>query len=135
MNAKFIIKEHCAIAEGLTVHTGNHPRVIGKFITDITEYNKPKGYDKDVIIEEDVWIGCNVTILTGVIIGRGVTVAANAVVNKSIPPYCICGGIPAKFIKFYWTIDQILEHEVKLYPEHERYTKEQLETLFRKYNK
>ena len=77
--------------------------------------------DKDVVVEEDVWVGCNVTLLAGVTIGRGSTVAAGAVVSKSMPPYCICGGIPAKFIKFYWTIDQILEHEAKLYSEEERY--------------
>lgn len=100
------------------------------YVTDITEENKPKGFDKDVIIEEDVWIGCNVTLLAGVTIGRGTTVAAGAVVSKSMPPYCICGGVPAKFIKFYWTIDQILEHETKLYPKEERYTRDQLEDMF-----
>ena len=69
-NAKIIIKGNCAIAKHLTIHTGNHARVIGKFVTDITEANKPEGYDKDVIIEKDVWIGSNVTILAGVHIGR-----------------------------------------------------------------
>lgn len=72
-NAKFICKGHCAIAEGLTVHTGNHARIIGLYVKDITEANKPKGYDKDVVVEEDVWIGCNVTLLSGVTIGRGTT--------------------------------------------------------------
>lgn len=109
--------------------------MVGKFVTDITEANKPKGYDKDVVVEEDVWIGCNVTLLSGVTIGRGTTVAAGAVVSKSMPPYCVCGGIPAKFIKFYWTIDQILEHEEKLYPERERYTRMQLEKISVKWQK
>ena len=118
----------------MTVHTGNHARIVGKFVTDITEANKPLGYDKDVVVEKDVWIGCNVTLLSGVTIGRGTTVAAGAVVSKSMPPYCICGGVPAKFIKFYWTIDQILEHETKLYPEKDRYKRQQLEELFKKYN-
>lgn len=68
-------------------------------------------------------------------IGRGTIVAAGAVVSKSMPPYCVCGGIPARFIKFYWTIDQILEHEKKLYSEEKRYTKETLEQLFLKYQK
>lgn len=134
-NAKFICKGHCAIAENLTVHTGNHTRLIGLFITDITEENKPIGYDKDVIVEEDVWIGCNVTLLSGITIGRGSTVAAGAVVNKTMPPYCICGGVPAKFIKFYWTIDQILEHEAKAYPENERYSRKELEDIFLKWLK
>lgn len=133
INAKFICKGNCAIAERLTVHTGNHARIVGKFVTDITEANKPLGYDKDVIVEEDVWIGCNVTLLAGVTIGRGTTVAAGAVVSKSMPPYCVCGGVPAKFIKFYWTIDQILEHESKLYPEAERYSRNQLEDIFEQY--
>lgn len=54
-------------------HTGNHARIIGLYVKDITEANKPKGYDKDVVVEEDVWIGCNVTLLSGVTIGRGTT--------------------------------------------------------------
>lgn len=134
LNAKCIIKDNCAIAAGLNVQTGNHARIIGMYITDITEANKPKGYDSDVIIENDVWIGSKVTILSGVTVGRGCTVAAGAVVAKSTPPYAIIGGVPAKFIKFYWTIDEILLHESKLYPESERFTREQLEEIFRKYN-
>ncbi len=129
-NARFICKGHCALAEGLTVHTGNHVRIVGLFVNDIKENNKPVGYDKDVIVEEDVWIGCNVTLLAGVTIGRGSTVAAGAVVTKSMPPYCICGGVPAKFIKFYWSIDQILEHEQKLYPQDQRLSRQQLEQIF-----
>jgi acetyltransferase-like isoleucine patch superfamily enzyme len=128
-NARFIVKKGCSIACGLNVQTGNHARKIGVFVNEITESNKPAGYDHDVIIEEDVWIGSNVTLLPNVIIGRGTTVAAGAVVNKSMPPYCICGGVPAKVIKYYWTIDQILEHEKKLYSENERYTREQLERI------
>ena len=110
-NAKFIVHENCCIAEELTVHTGNHAMVVGKFCSDITEANKPKGYDEDVVVNSDVWIGCRVTLLSGVHIGRGAIIAAGAVVNKNIPPYAIAGGVPAKFIKFKWSIDQILEHE------------------------
>ena len=134
LNAKFICKGHDAIAENLTVHTGNHARIVGTFVSDIRESNKPEGFDQDVVIEEDVLIGCNVTLLAGVTIGRGTTVAAGAVVSKSMPPYCICGGVPARFIKFYWTVDQILEHEAKLYEEKDRYTREQLEEIYSKYN-
>lgn len=129
-NAKFIMKKNSGASFGLKVSTGNHARIIGIPYRCITEATKPIGLDHDVIIEEDVWIGMNVTILSGVTIGRGATVAAGAIVNKSIPPYSICGGVPAKFIKFYWTIDQILEHEEKLYDEKERFTREELESLF-----
>lgn len=128
-NAKVIIKSNTTIAEGLTIHTGNHARVIGRFVSDITDKDKPQGYDKNVFIENDVWIGSNVTILAGVTIGRGSTVAAGAVVNKNVPPYSIVGGVPAKVIKFYWSVEQILEHEKNLYPENERYTREELEKI------
>lgn len=135
LNAHFICKGNCAIAENLTIHTGNHARICGSFVTEITEANKPEGYDRDVIVEEDVWIGCNVTLLAGITIGRGATVAAGAVVAKSMPPYCICGGVPAKFIKFYWSIDQILEHESVLYPENERFSRQELQKLFEEWEK
>ena len=92
-NAKFIIKSHCSIAEGLTVHTGNHARLKGRFVSDITDADKPDGYDKDIVVENDVWIGCNVTLLSGITVGRGATIAAGAVVSRNVPPYCIVGVI------------------------------------------
>lgn len=131
-NAKVIIKSNTTIAEGLTIHTGNHARVIGRFVSDITDMDKPKGYDSDVIIENDVWIGSNVTLLMGVTVGRGATIAAGAVVNKDIPPYCIVGGVPAKVIKYYWTIDEILQHEKLLYEESNRYSRGELEKIIGK---
>ena len=132
-NARFIMKKNSGSAYGLKVITGNHARIVGIPYRNITEATKPKGLDKDVVVNEDVWIGMNVTLLSGVTIGRGTTVAAGAVVTKSMPPYCICGGVPARFIKFYWTIDQILEHESKLYSIEERYGRERLERIFAEY--
>ena len=128
---KLVIKGHCAIADHFTVHTGNHARTVGKFITDI--YPKPDSYDQDVIIEEDVWIGSHVTILSGVHVGRGSTLAAGAVVAKDVPPYSIVGGIPAKFIKFQYTKEQIKQHEVALYPESERLSDDEIEEIFKLY--
>ena len=133
--AKLTIRGNCAIAENFTVHTGNHARLSGMFITDINDDNKPEGYDKDVVIEEDVWIGCNVTLLAGVTIGRGATIAAGAVVNKDIPPYCIAGGVPARVIKFYWNIEDIMMHEEKLYPQENRLTEFQLKEIFKIYGR
>ncbi len=134
-HAKFIMKKNSGAAYGLKISTGNHARIVGIPYRCIRENQKTEGLDKDIVVESDVWIGMNVTLLAGVNIGRGTTIAAGAVVARSMPPYCVCGGVPAKFIKFYWTIEQILEHEEKLYSEEERYTREQLEEIFEKYNR
>lgn len=53
----------------------------------------------EVIIGDNVWLGDKVAVLSGVHIGDGVIVAANAVVTQDIPPYSLVGGIPAKIIK------------------------------------
>ncbi|WP_264565365.1 acyltransferase [Flavobacterium sp. N3904] len=52
-----------------------------------------------ILLEKDVWLGCNVVVLKGVSIGAGSIVAAGAVVTKSIPANQIWGGVPAKFLK------------------------------------
>ena len=133
-NAKYIMKKHSGAAEGLCVITGNHERKIGRFYRTISENEKTKGLDKDVIVEEDCWIGANVTLLSGVTIRRGTTIASGAVVNKSSAPYSVIGGVPARHIKFYWTIEEILQHEKMLYNKDERYTREELENFFSKHN-
>ena len=55
--------------------------------------------DKCTVIEDDVWIGHNSTIIAGVNIGKGSIITAGAVVTKDIPPCEIWGGVPAKKIK------------------------------------
>lgn len=52
----------------------------------------------EIIIEDDVWIGGHASILPGVKISKGSVIAAGAVVNKSVPPYTVVGGIPARKI-------------------------------------
>lgn len=52
-----------------------------------------------VIIEDNVWIGERVCILSGVRVGKGAIIAANAVVTHDVPEGCIVGGVPAKLIK------------------------------------
>ena len=109
-----------------TIITGDH-RIdfIGRFIMDSND--KLPENDAPVTVEDDVWAGANITILKGVTIGRGSVIAAGAVVTKSCPPYSIIGGVPAKILKFRFTVDEVLEHEKALYSESQRLSREELE--------
>lgn len=53
-----------------------------------------------VKIGDNVWIGDRATILSGVTIGEGAIIAANAVLTHDVPAYTVVGGVPAKVIKF-----------------------------------
>jgi chloramphenicol O-acetyltransferase type B len=72
-----------------------------------------KGPERDtfsrgqVCIGNDVWIGYGATVLSGVIVGDGAVIAANAVVTKDVPPYAITGGIPAEIIEYRFSPDII----------------------------
>ena len=54
----------------------------------------------DIVIQDDVWLGLNVSVMDGVTIGQGAIVGAGAVVTKDIPPYAVAGGVPAHVIRF-----------------------------------
>ena len=57
------------------------------------------GQKGDIIIGNDVWIGYEAVILSGVTIGDGAVIGCRAVVTKDVPPYTIVGGVPAKPIR------------------------------------
>lgn len=63
----------------------------------------------DIIIEDDVWIGANVTILSGVRIGQGAVIAAGSIVTKDIPAYAVAAGNPATVIKYRFSEEMIKE--------------------------
>lgn len=58
------------------------------------------GVMEKVVIEDDVYLGMAVRVLSGVTIGRGTVVGAGAVVTKSLPPYAIAVGVPARVIRY-----------------------------------
>jgi len=62
-----------------------------------------------IVVEDEVWIGTNALILSGVKIGKGAIVAAGAVVTKDVPNYAIVGGNPAKIIKYRFSEELISE--------------------------
>lgn len=116
---KFIMKRNSTAAQNLTVVTGNHHYVKGRFFNDSIKY-RLADIEKDVIVEEDALICANVTLLSGVVIGRGCIIGAGTIVRKSTPPYSIVIGNPARVIKFVLSPEDIVEHELNLYPETER---------------
>lgn len=67
--------------------------------TDLPIIEQPSINKGGVVIEEDVWLGAGVTILDGVRIGRGSVLGASALINKDVPPYSVCVGVPARVIR------------------------------------
>ena len=81
----------------------------GLDVQNITSAWDNKG---DIIIGNDVWIGYEAVILSGVTIGDGAIIGTRAVVTKDVPPYTVVGGVPAKPIKKRFddkTIDTLLD--------------------------
>lgn len=125
---KVVILDHCMITSPQSISLGDNT-FIGKFVslngkgsltigsnvligsftqilTTSHNYNSrerninAQGYlYKPIIIEDDVWIGTHVTILPGVTIAKGAVIGANSLVTKNVKPYCVMGGVPAKYIK------------------------------------
>jgi acetyltransferase-like isoleucine patch superfamily enzyme len=110
------VGHHVFINEGCDLISSSGRIIIGNFVMigshttiiaqnhDISDYKKPmvlnhKYLSENVIIEDDVWIGANVTILPGVKIARGSVVGAGSVVTKNVAPFTIVGGVPAVKIR------------------------------------
>lgn len=129
MRGHFYVGNHTMSAQGLTVVTDNHVRNVGVLIKDVSDVDHYTKY-KDVIVEDDVWLGSNVTLLPGVTIGRGAFVGAGAVIRKSVPPYSVVVGNPQSIIGFNMSPSEIIEHEMKLYPEEKRLSRAYLEEVY-----
>jgi acetyltransferase-like isoleucine patch superfamily enzyme len=135
---RFVIGAHSGAASDLVVMTGNHMSLKGRWLHDVMDADKDRldknhKYDGDVIVEEDVWIGTNVTLLYGSYIGRGAIIGAGSVVRSKVPPYAIVIGNPAKVIGFRFTPEETIEHEMALYKESDRLKLEKLEKNYMKY--
>ncbi|WP_269466255.1 CatB-related O-acetyltransferase [Lactobacillus delbrueckii] len=148
-NSKLSIGNFCSIAEGVTFLVGwDHP------VNNVSSYpfkvmqcgQSEEAISKgDIVLDDDVWIGYRVTIMSGVHIGQGAVVAAGAVVTKDVPPYAIVGGVPAKVIKYRFSsevVEQLMqldygkltnelihEHEKELYTPIDQKSPEEIEQL------
>ena len=132
VKGNFYVGDHTMSAQGLTVVTDNHVRNVGTLIKDVSDIERNTRF-KDVIVEDDVWIGSNVTLLPGVTIGRGAFVGAGSVIRSSVPPYSVVVGNPQTIIGFNLSPSEIIEHEKLLYPENKRLSLNLLEENFSKY--
>jgi virginiamycin A acetyltransferase len=113
-----IIGKFCSIACGVKfiMNCANHT------LNSLSTYTFPIFYEEwdqtakvndawdnkgNITIGNDVWIGYEAVILSGVHIGDGAVIGARAVVTKDVPPYAIVGGVPAKTIKKRFDDDTI----------------------------
>ena len=98
------IGDFCSIAEGVKFLLGGEHKFSTfstyPFRRILIDNNYIDAISKGpIILEDDVWIGTNALILSGVKISKGTVVAAGSVVTHSTEPYTIVGGVPAKLIK------------------------------------
>lgn len=99
---KLKIGSFCSIAKNvLFVLGGEHYyKTLSTYPFNHFFENKISAFSKgDIIIGDDVWIGVNSIVLSGVTIGKGAVIGAGSVVTKDIPPYSIAAGNPARVIK------------------------------------
>lgn len=107
------IKGNGKVVIGNNFHSGQECLMVTSYHKydegDAIPYDTKEDIDKNIIIEDNVWLGDRVIILGGVKIGEGAIIQAGGVVVKDIPKYAIAGGYPAKVFKY-----RNIEHYEKL---------------------
>lgn len=88
------IGSHVNLAQGITITALNH-----NFDDSEKRIDQQGISTKEVVLEDDIWVGANAVILPGVTIGKHVVVAAGAIVTKDVPPHSLVAGVPAKVIR------------------------------------
>ncbi|MDW8803178.1 CatB-related O-acetyltransferase [Clostridium sp. A1-XYC3] len=118
---KLIIGKFCSIAcrAKFLMTSGNHsmkslstytfPIFYEEWGLDVSHITDAWDNKGDIVIGNDVWIGYDAIIMSGVKIGDGAIIGTRAIVTNDVPPYTIVGGIPAKVIKKRFSDDTILK--------------------------
>ena len=108
------IGSFCSIARDVTIWLGGNHRtewISTSPLNYILDYGNKKfnqtSTKGSVIIGNDVWIGAETTILSGVVMGDGVVIGAGSVVASGIPSYCVAAGNPAKVVRKRFSDGQI----------------------------
>ena len=116
---KLIIGKFCSIACGakFIFNSANHrlsslstypfPIFYEEWNLQMKDVSKAWDNKGNIVVGNDVWIGYEAVILSGVTIGDGAIIGARAVVTRDVPPYTIVGGVPAKAIKKRFSEDTI----------------------------
>lgn len=103
--------KYCACGRNIIINTHNHgithANINERLQRNIGCKRVPLDCRGPVLIRNGVWIGDNVIILTGVEIGDGAVIGAGSVVTRSIPPYAVAVGSPAKVIRLRFSDDKI----------------------------
>lgn len=111
-NSKVSIGSHVMLGTRVSIRGGNHRTdLVGRFMDSVKESEKRPEDDLGVVIEDDVWIGDYAIILNGVRVGRGSIIGAGAVVTKSLEPYSVAVGCPARVVKRRFDARTIVAHE------------------------
>lgn len=97
--SRVIIQDGVLLGKKCIITDNSHGEVNKESLESIPPNKRPLVSPGDVMIEKNVWLGDNVVVLPGVTIGEGCVVGASAVVTKSLPPYSVSVGNPAKVIK------------------------------------
>jgi len=106
------IGNFCSIARNVTIFLGGDHHTEWVTTSVVSDYLGIRGYpqvrtDGNVIIGNDVWIGTEAFILSGLKIGDGAVIGARAVVAKDVPPYSVVVGNPARVVKKRFSEDII----------------------------
>lgn len=117
-NERLEIGKYCCIGPNVTFLLGGEHNYKNKSNYPFKEVEEKIGYSDTkgpILIDDDVWIGYGVIILSGVKIGKGAVIAAGSVVTHDVEPYSIVGGNPAKLIKYRFDekkIKELLEEDI-----------------------
>lgn len=110
--AHIYIGSNVVFGPHVTIRGGDHRTdLLGVYMMDVREADKIPENDADVHIEDDVWVGANVTILKGVRIGSGSVIGAGSLVTRDVLPFTIHVGCPGVKEWPRFTDEQIAEHK------------------------
>lgn len=95
LNYGVSVAAHREVSIGARVRIGPYAMILDTDFHDPYERGR-RPEAMPVVIEDDVWIGAKASILKGVRVGRGAIIGVGAVVNRSVDPFTIVAGVPAK---------------------------------------